>query len=262
MLIVPALLSVSLMHCKDRHQPETAPKYRFNNKLPAYEDLVPDRKNDAAPSSRPPARHPAKSPAPRPSHRTAPTPSGTPATYQEALESLRNHGFGRAAEILEARATQKKRKMKLTKEQARDAAAYLIQDLPRMEKARRLFDVMPRSTIELLRAVHERRVPEEDAEEIAGYLTCFTKAMGFRNLRQLDSNHSHVIGREWHQIDYSGEGMTWQSQKKFGTSKGIHDFKKAIHIHRYFTFASDQPYFKRIYKPTRPFPKDFKTDCD
>ncbi len=259
-LLLPIILAFSSLHCKDRQQPETAPRYKFDNTLPSYDDLVPGKKA-IKPSRKPPERRIPSPQASEQGQRTSPDMSGIPSTYQEALDSLRSNGFGRAAEILEARVTQKK-KMKLTREQARDAAAYLLQDLPGMKNARRLYGKMPRSTIELLRAVNERDVPREDAEEIAGYLLCFTGAMGFRNLRQLDSNHSHIIGREWHQIDYSGEGMTWQSQKKFGVSRGIHDFRKAIHIHRYFTFASGQPYFKRIYRPTRPFPEDFRTDCD
>ena len=34
-----------------------------------------------------------------------------------------------------------------------------------------------------------------------------------------------IIGREWHEIDYSGESMTWQKQKIKYAPYGISNFK-------------------------------------
>ncbi|MCB9754301.1 MAG: hypothetical protein H6713_30535 [Myxococcales bacterium] len=78
--------------------------------------------------------------------------------------------------------------------------------------------------------------------------------MELGNLAQLDENHSHVIGREWHEIDYTGERMTWQGQRDAWTPKGVLDFKRAIHIHRYFASASRLPYFTRVYRPRGRMP--------
>ncbi len=176
-------------------------------------------------------------------------------SYEEALKALREAGFAKAAEILEKRVNQEKPKMKLSKDQARDAALYLVQDLPEMPKAKTLYYFMPHSTIELIRGVNERDVPRKEAEKIAAYLLTFISSMKFQNLKQLDSNHSHVIGREWHQIDYSGEGMTWQGQKRKWSKKGVKNFTKPEWIHNYFKHASKYPYFKRIYKPQGHLPQ-------
>ncbi|MBN8828167.1 MAG: hypothetical protein J0H68_05620 [Sphingobacteriia bacterium] len=31
-----------------------------------------------------------------------------------------------------------------------------------------------------------------------------------KNIEAFDENTSHIIAKEWHEIDYSGENMTWQ----------------------------------------------------
>ena len=39
------------------------------------------------------------------------------------------------------------------------------------------------------------------------------------------NNTSHIIGRNWWEINYSGENMTWQGQKTKYAPYGITDFK-------------------------------------
>jgi hypothetical protein len=100
-------------------------------------------------------------------------------------------------------------------------------------------------------------VSVSDAEAIAGFLLGMIEAGNFQNPRQLDINHSHVIGRDWHQIDYTGEGMTWQGQKAYWAPKGVTDFKKAEHIRAYFHHACRLRYFQRIYQPRGDLPAWF-----
>ena len=45
------------------------------------------------------------------------------------------------------------------------------------------------------------------------YLQELIEYYNFQNVAAFDENTSHIIGRQWHEIDYSGEGMTWQGQK-------------------------------------------------
>ncbi|MBT8491898.1 MAG: hypothetical protein KJO07_02460, partial [Deltaproteobacteria bacterium] len=111
--------------------------------------------------------------------------------------------------------------------------------------------VMPRSAVELLRAHHERGVSAPESLRIGRYLRRLVATVGFDGLERLDANHSHVIGRDWQQIDYSGERLDWRSQRRYWTRRGVPDFKKASHIHAYLTAASRFRYFRRLYRPRR-----------
>jgi hypothetical protein len=97
--------------------------------------------------------------------------------------------------------------------------------------------------------VEERGVPEGDAEALAAYLVRATRVLRCQNLAQLDTNHSHVIGRRWQEIDYTGEGTTWQARRDHWARYGVLDFRTAAHVHRYFVAESKLAYFKRIYRP-------------
>ena len=145
--------------------------------------------------------------------------------------------------------------MKLTPAQGKAAAQYLLEDLPQMENARKLNGLMPKTTIELLRAVHERNLSRGEAEAISEYLMRLHDSMKMKNPGPFDENTSHVIGREWHEIDYSGEGMSWESQKKFYSRFGITDLKSAENVKKLFETESKLPYFSRIYKPQGPIPQ-------
>ncbi|HEY5925820.1 MAG TPA: hypothetical protein VIV11_29235, partial [Kofleriaceae bacterium] len=112
-----------------------------------------------------------------------------------------------------------------------------------------LHAVMPRSTVELARAAAERGVPLAEVDAIATYLVAVVAALDLERLETFDENHSHVTGREWHEIDYSGEGMTWQQQQADWSKQGVANFKTAKSIHAYFTGAEKLPHWKRVYRP-------------
>jgi hypothetical protein len=176
-------------------------------------------------------------------------PATQPASLEAALAALRGRGLGAAARVLAARVTQRPAKMKLTRDEARAAAAALLALLPRAPSARRLHDVMPQSTVELARAVAERGVPAADAEALAAYLLRVVRVLRCGNLAQLDTNHSHVIGRHWREIDYTGEGTTWQARRDHWARFGVADFRTAAHVHRYLVAEAKLAYFRRIYRP-------------
>lgn len=162
--------------------------------------------------------------------------------------ALRDKGFARAVEIIDQRITQHAPKMRLSAEQGL-AAARAVLALADRESIRALHAVMPRSTVELARAVAERGVPADEAETIARYLVGVVEVVAFERLPVFDENHSHVTGREWHEIDYSGERMTWQQQKADWTKQGVESFKTARSIHAYFVGAERLPHWKRVYRP-------------
>jgi hypothetical protein len=165
----------------------------------------------------------------------------------DVFVDLRMRGFDRAAEVIEQRVAQQKPKLKLTAAQGRAAATALVElDRPAV---RELHAVMPRSTVELARAVRERGVSVDEAEAIARYLLRVVQALSFERLGTFDENHSHVIGRDWPDIDYTGEGMTWQSQRADWEPKGVISFKRAAFIHAYFAGAERLPHWKRVYRP-------------
>lgn len=95
-------------------------------------------------------------------------------TFDELLASLREKGLGRAASVIDGRVKQESPKYDLSEDQAKAVAEYLLDDMPRMPHSRKLVDVLPRTTVELIRAVHERDVDGGEAEKIADYLVRLT----------------------------------------------------------------------------------------
>jgi hypothetical protein len=174
--------------------------------------------------------------------------AGVPDAIVDPRAALRDQGFARAVEIIEQRVAQRAPKMRLSDDQGLAAARALLA-LADRESFRALHAVMPRSTVELARAVAERGVAVDEAETIARYLVRVVDALAFERLQVFDDNHSHVTGREWHEIDYSGEGMTWQQQKADWTKQGVENFKTARSIHAYFVGAERLPHWKRVYRP-------------
>lgn len=154
-----------------------------------------------------------------------------------------------ALAIIDERVNQAEPKMKLTPAAAAVAVRYLGTHLERSADLRRLHAVMPHSTVELVRAIEERAVAADEADRIARYLVHLVETLDFAKLRRFDINHSHVTGREWHQIDYTGEGMTWQGQQRYWSRKGVVDFRRAVYIHAYMTHAYRMPHFARVYAP-------------
>ena len=63
-----------------------------------------------------------------------------------------------------------------------------------------------------------------------------------------DENCSHVVGREWQDIDYRDEGMTWQKQQAIHQPKGIAHFKDVANLRQFFQVESRAPYFQKLYR--------------
>lgn len=202
---------------------------------------------DAGPFFEPVCQAPEKEPFPN-------QPTSNPKAYPEALESLRSGGFDGAADALEERVEQKSKKMKIDEERAVEIAGHVLSNLQGMPKASELERTMPRSVVELVVAVEGRGVSQEEAEKIADFLLRFTGAMRFQNPNQFDSNLSHVIGRDWSQIDYSGEGTTWQQREKQWAKYGVVSFKKAEYLENYLKHEKELGYFSKIYKPQGQWP--------
>jgi hypothetical protein len=172
----------------------------------------------------------------------------SPASRADVLAALRSRGFGAAADVLARRMAQRAPKMRLDAVAGERAARALlaVSDRPSFATLHR---AMPRSTVELARAIAERGLDLAEAEAIATYLVRVVDALDFERLATFDDNHSHVTGREWHQIDYSGEGMTWQGQRDYWVPRGVGSFKRAADIHAYFVQAERMPHWRRVYRP-------------
>lgn len=179
-----------------------------------------------------------------------------PQTNAASVERLRAAGYAALVDVVEQRVAQTKPKMRLERDEADRVLLALDRELPSHSSFRRLADLMPRATIELVRSIDERGVPSVEAVRIADYLLSFVESMQFGNLAQLDENHSHVIGREWHEIDYTGEGTSWEQRRDEWAPKGVVSFKRAAFLHIYFTHASRLGYFGRIYQPEGELPPD------
>lgn len=158
----------------------------------------------------------------------------------------------RLCPILNSRILQKNPKMKLKEAQVTNLAKHLSSTHPQLPYLECLQTVLPKTTIELLFAIKDRGVSQEEAEKMAKYLEEITLAFQFQNVKAFDENTSHIIGRAWHEIDYSGEGMTWQKQKRFYAPYGIHHFKSLDCLQKFFPVESRLPYFLKIYKPKYP----------
>ncbi|MBN1169555.1 hypothetical protein JXA56_00885 [Candidatus Micrarchaeota archaeon] len=170
-------------------------------------------------------------------------------SFRQIAGELESRGVGDLAAILQKRFEQSHFKMKITEEQAQATGTYILDNLPSMPSSQKLVNILPKTTVELLRAVGERGVSRTDAEKIAVYLINFLEVMKLQNTKSFDENTSHVIGREWQDIDYRGEGMTWQGQKRDWEPVGVKNYKKAEYVHNYLKNAATLPYFRRIYRP-------------
>nr|MBA2539237.1 hypothetical protein [Deltaproteobacteria bacterium] len=171
-----------------------------------------------------------------------------PATLDTALEQLRTDKLEVVADVIAKRVAQPVPKMKLGTAEGLIVATMVLV-LARRPAVRALSAVMPRSVVELARAVGERGVSADEADAIARYLATVVDKLAFERLDVFDENHSHVTGREWQDIDYTGEAMTWESQRADWTPKGVTSFKRAAFIHAYFVGAEALPHWKRVYRP-------------
>lgn len=153
--------------------------------------------------------------------------------------------------VLSARVAQKQPKMKLEESDVVEFESFLGA-IPNVPYLNDLQTVLPKTTVELLMAIHTRALSSAEAEQMAAYLKRVTEAFKFKNVAAFDENTSHIIGREWHEIDYSGEGMTWKKQKAFYAPYGIDHFKSLECLRKFFPVESRMPYFRKIYKPKYP----------
>jgi hypothetical protein len=156
--------------------------------------------------------------------------------------------------IISARVSQARAKMKLTPEEGRLAQEYVSAELPRSPALAALASGMPKTAIELCRAVHERGVAQADADGIAGYLVRLLGSMRLGRPDTFDECCSHVLGRKWSEIDYSGEGVDWRAQEKSYSSKGAPDLLTPGHVRAYFAVESRMPYFRKVFRPQGPLP--------
>jgi len=177
-------------------------------------------------------------------------------SYESSIDALREAGYAKAAKVLTSRVDQLEKKHKLTKEQATEAAVAMVKLLPKMANTTQLLERLPRCTVELVRAVDERGVPMAEAERIAEFHLTYTKAAGLSRLDLFDEAHSHIIGRDFSQIDYTGEGTTWQQRQASWAKVGVENFKTASSICRYFRAESKMGYHKRLFNPKRSFPHE------
>lgn len=171
-----------------------------------------------------------------------------PLGFDAALAELRTRDAAPLADVIATRVAQTTPKMRLTREQGAVAANATLAILE-SPGVRELMAVMPRSTVELARAVAERGVPLDELERIAAYLVRVVNAIQPERLATFDDNHSHVTGRDWSQIDYRGESMTWQGQRDAWAPKGVESFKRAAFIHAYFVGAEKLAHWAKVYKP-------------
>jgi hypothetical protein len=179
-------------------------------------------------------------------------PEAGAAALADALARLRAVGFAGAADAVARRTAQRRPKMRLGLEEGVAAARALL-GIAQIDAVRGLQALMPRSTVELARAVDERHLPIGEATAIAGYLGRVVAALEFEGLDRFDESHSHVIGRHWHEIDYRGEGMTWRRQRAHWAPRGVADFRSVPSIHAYFVGAEPLRHWQRVYRPRRRF---------
>ena len=151
--------------------------------------------------------------------------------------------------ILEQRINQSAKKMKLRETTVTQLEDFLTTTSLNLINLTELQAVLPKTTIELLMAIKFRNVSSDNAESVAKYLQLLTTSCNFANIQAFDNNTSHIIGRDWHEIDYAGEGMTWQKQQKKYAPYGITNFKTIDNIQKFFPVEAKLPYFIRIYKP-------------
>lgn len=151
--------------------------------------------------------------------------------------------------ILQSRVNQSAHKMKLHESEARSLEHYLQSIHFNFLYLSKLQTSMPKTTTELLMAIYRRGLNAKEAEKMAKYLTEQIEVYKFKNPSAFDNNTSHIIGREWHEIDYSGENMTWQKQKQKYAPYGITNFKSLESLEKFFPVESKLPYFNKIYQP-------------
>jgi hypothetical protein len=86
-------------------------------------------------------------------------------------------------------------KMKLTAGQSNEFIHFLNDLKDQMPILESLQSELPKTTLELLRSIHERGVSVQEAESMASYLQKLLSKFQFQNQSPFDENTSHIIGR-------------------------------------------------------------------
>lgn len=81
---------------------------------------------------------------------------------------------------------------------------------------------------------------------MATYLHTVPEKFSVKNINVFDENTSHIIGREWSEIDYGGEGMTWEKQQKKYKPYDVNNFKSLDNLTKFFPVESELPYCLKI----------------
>jgi len=89
---------------------------------------------------------------------------------------------------------------------------------------------------------------------MAAYLFRLRESLQMENSAAFDENCSHVVGREWQDIDYRDEHLTWENQKRIYVPKGVLHFKDVTNLEHFFRVESRVPYFKKVYRPAGEIP--------
>jgi hypothetical protein len=171
-----------------------------------------------------------------------------PVRHSLYYENLPKEWSGLAS-ILKSRVNQIHLKMKLREADAVGLVQFLTDFSKPTPGLLKLQRSLPKTTLELLMAIYKRGLSFGEAEKIASYLYEFFTACDFTNPAPFDENTSHIIGRDWNEIDYSGEGMTWEDQRDKYSSYGIKDFKSVVYLKKFFPVESKLPYFSKVYRP-------------
>jgi len=151
--------------------------------------------------------------------------------------------------VLQTRVLQTVKKMRLQESEANSLEHYLQTLNENFVYLPKLQTIMPKTTTELLRATEKRGLEKGEADKMAGYLINQVAFFKFKNLSAFDNNTSHIIGREWHEIDYSGERMTWIKQREKYAPYGITNFKSLACLQKFFPVEARLPYFNKVYLP-------------
>lgn len=150
--------------------------------------------------------------------------------------------------ILQNRVNQTKQKMKLSPQIKDEFEEFLLKSKEDFPHIKTLKNILPKTSLELLMGIRFREVDPIEAEKIAQYIREVAEGFDFENPGAFDENTSHIIGRYWNEIDYTGEGMTWQKQKQNYMKYNITNFRTFENIQKFFPVESKLPYFKKIYK--------------
>lgn len=150
--------------------------------------------------------------------------------------------------VITDRENQTSLKMKLSKEKAKSLINYLNTLKPNeLVELQALQKTLPKTSTELLFAIATRDLDKAEAEKMAAFMQKVPAQYQIQKMSYFDENTSHIIGREWHEIDYSGEGMTWQVQKAKYKPYGITNFKTLSNLEKFFQVESRLPYFYKVY---------------